>query len=57
VAISLVLSVLGLFVIGLGITLTIGTPLLKAGGRQVVIGLAAALVTFALGKLVGGALG
>ncbi len=57
VAISLVLSVLGLFVIGLGITLTTGTPLLKAGGRQVVLGLAAALVTFALGKLVGGALG
>ena len=57
VAISLVLSVLGLFVIGLGITLTTGTPLLKAGGRQIGLGLAAALVTFALGKLVGGALG
>jgi VIT1/CCC1 family predicted Fe2+/Mn2+ transporter len=57
VAISLVLSMLGLFVIGLGITLTTGTPLLKAGGRQVILGLAAALVTFVLGKLVGGALG
>ena len=57
VAISLALSVLGLFVIGLGITLTTGTPLLKAGGRQIGLGLAAALVTFALGKLVGGALG
>lgn len=54
---SLALSVLGLFTIGAGITLTTGTPLLKAGGRQVLLGTAAAAVTFGLGRLVGGALG
>jgi len=57
VAVSLTLSVLGLFVIGLGITLTTGTPLARAGGRQVAFGLAAAGVTFVLGRLVGGAVG
>jgi VIT1/CCC1 family predicted Fe2+/Mn2+ transporter len=54
---SLALSALGLFTIGVGITLTTGTPLLKAGGRQVLLGTAAAAITFGLGRLVGGALG
>lgn len=54
---SLALSVVGLFSIGVGITLTTGTPLLKAGGRQVLFGMAAAAITFGLGRLVGGALG
>lgn len=54
---SLALSVLGLFAIGAGITLTTGTPLLKAGGRQVLFGTAAAAITFGLGRLIGGALG
>lgn len=53
---SLALSVLGLFAIGVSITLTTGTPLLKAGGRQVLFGMAAAAITFELGHLVGGAL-
>jgi VIT1/CCC1 family predicted Fe2+/Mn2+ transporter len=53
---SIVLSALGLFLVGAGITLTTGTPLLKAGGRQVVFGLAAAAITFGLGWLVGGGL-
>ncbi len=57
VVISLALSVVGLFIIGAGITLTTGVPLLRAGGRQVVFGLAAAAITFGLGRLVGGALG
>lgn len=57
ILISLALSVVGLFIIGAGITLTTGVPLLKAGGRQVVFGLAAAAITFGLGRLVGGALG
>jgi VIT1/CCC1 family predicted Fe2+/Mn2+ transporter len=57
VAISLALSAVGLFLIGAGITLTTGVPLLKAGGRQVLFGLAAAAITFGLGKLVGGRLG
>ena len=54
---SLAFSVIGLFLIGVGITLTTGTPLLKAGGRQVILGTAAAAITFGLGRLVGGALG
>jgi vacuolar iron transporter family protein len=57
VAISLALSVVGLFIIGAGITLTTGVSLLKAGSRQVVFGLAAAAITFGLGRLVGGGLG
>lgn len=54
---SLLLSALGLFMIGLGVTLTTGASLLKAGGRQVLLGLLAALVTFGLGRLAGGVLG
>jgi VIT1/CCC1 family predicted Fe2+/Mn2+ transporter len=54
---SLILSMLGLFLVGAGITLTTGTPLLKAGGRQVLLGTAAAAITFGLGRLVGGGLG
>jgi VIT1/CCC1 family predicted Fe2+/Mn2+ transporter len=54
---SLALSILGLFAIGAGITLTTGTPLLKAGGRQVLFGTTAAAITFGLGRLVGGVAG
>lgn len=57
VAISLALSIVGLFIIGAGITLTTGVPLFKAAGRQVLFGLAAAGITFGLGRLVGGRLG
>ena len=57
VIVSIALSILGLFLIGAGITLTTGAPLWKAGGRQILMGVAAALITFGLGKLVGGALG
>lgn len=57
IAVSLLLSIAGLFLIGAGITLTTGTPLLKSGVRQIIMGLAAAAVTFGLGRLVGGRLG
>ncbi len=57
IGISVLLSVLGLFIIGVGITLTTGVPLLKAGGRQIALGLLAALITFGLGRLVGARLG
>jgi len=49
-------SAVGLFAIGAGITLTSGTPLLKSGSRQVLLGFAAAAITFGLGRLVGGAI-
>ena len=54
---SLLLGTLGLFIVGVGITLTTGAPLLKSAGRQVLLGLAAASITFGLGSLVGGRLG
>ncbi len=57
VGISLVLSVLGLFGIGAGVSLTTGSPLWKAGARQILLGLLAAGITFGLGKLIGRAVG
>lgn len=57
VGLSIGLSVIGLGLIGAGITLTTGAPLWKASGRQIIMGVAAALITFGLGRLVGGALG
>lgn len=57
VAVSVGLSIVGLFVIGLGISLTTGVPVLRSGPRQVLMGLAAAAITFGLGRLVGGHLG
>jgi VIT1/CCC1 family predicted Fe2+/Mn2+ transporter/rubrerythrin len=57
VLISLALGILGFFIIGVGITLTTGAPLLKSAGRQILLGLAAAAITFGLGSIVGGRLG
>ena len=54
---SLLLGTVGLFIVGVGITLTTGAPLLKSAGRQILLGLAAAAITFGLGSLVGGRLG
>jgi VIT1/CCC1 family predicted Fe2+/Mn2+ transporter len=54
---SLLLGILGLFLVGVGITLTTGAPLVKAGGRQVALGVLASSLTFGLGWLVGGRLG
>jgi len=50
-------SGLGLFLIGAGITLFTGRQPVKSGFRQVAFGLAAATVTFTLGRLVGAGLG
>jgi VIT1/CCC1 family predicted Fe2+/Mn2+ transporter len=57
VAISLLLSMGGLFLIGVGISLTTGVSVLKTGGRQVVLGLLAAAATFGIGKVIGRAVG
>lgn len=54
---SVALSVIGLFVIGAGITLTTGAPLWKASGRQIALGLAAAVITYGVGRLVGSVVG
>jgi vacuolar iron transporter family protein len=57
VIISLVLSTIGLFAIGAGITLFTGRGLLFSGGRQVLFGLAAAAITYAIGRLIGVSIG
>lgn len=53
VALSVVLSTFGLFAIGAAITLFTGRKVLYSGLRQVLFGLAAAAVTYAIGRLVG----
>ena len=47
------LSAVGLFVVGAGITLVTGRSLLWSGTRQIVFGLAAAAITFGIGRLLG----
>jgi VIT1/CCC1 family predicted Fe2+/Mn2+ transporter len=53
VGLSVLLSTVGLFVIGAAITLFTGRTVLFSGSRQVIFGLAAAAVTYAVGRLVG----
>ena len=57
VAASLALSGLALFAIGSGTSLFTGRRLLLSGTRQLLVGLAAAGVTYGLGRLIGTALG
>lgn len=54
---SAVLSALALFAIGASITLLTGRSVLYSGGRQVLIGAAAAALTYGLGSLLGVSLG
>lgn len=53
VALSALLSALGLFAIGAAITLFTGRSVLSSGLRQALFGLAAALVTYLIGRLIG----
>lgn len=53
IGLSLGLSAIGLFGIGAAITLFTGRSLLFSGMRQVLFGLAAAAITFGIGKLIG----
>jgi len=53
VASSGAISGLALFGIGAAITLFTGRPVWRSGGRQLLLGLAAAGVTFGLGKVIG----
>lgn len=57
VAISLLLSVFGLFGIGSGVSLTASSPLWKSGVQQILFGLLAAGITFGIGRLIGTAAG
>ena len=51
--VSLVLSLGALFAVGAGVSLITGRGLLFSGARQVLIGAAAAAVTYAVGRLIG----
>lgn len=51
--ISLAVSGVGLFIIGAAITLMTGRSVWFSGFRQVLVGLAAAALTFGIGKLIG----
>lgn len=53
---SVILSVAALMVVGAAITIVTGASALRSGLRQVVLGLAAAAITYGLGSLVGAAL-
>jgi VIT1/CCC1 family predicted Fe2+/Mn2+ transporter len=53
VVVSVLLSLVALFGIGAGITLITGRSALFSGGRQVIFGIAAAAITFAVGRLIG----
>lgn len=53
IIISIIASTLALFIIGSAITLITGKSFVRSGLRQVIIGLAAAAITFGVGKLIG----
>jgi VIT1/CCC1 family predicted Fe2+/Mn2+ transporter len=57
VMVSVTLSVIGLFIIGAAITIITGRNALVSGLRQVLFGVAAAAITFGIGRLLGAALG
>jgi vacuolar iron transporter family protein len=48
-----ILSVLALFLVGAGISLLTGRPLLQSGARQLLVGGLAAAATFGIGRLIG----
>lgn len=56
-ALSVLFSALGLFGIGAAITLLTGRSVWYSGMRQVLVGLAAAGITFGIGRLIGVSLG
>jgi vacuolar iron transporter family protein len=53
IIISVSLSAVGLFLIGAAITLFTGKNVWYSGFRQVLFGLAAAAITFGIGKIIG----
>jgi len=54
---SIVLSLVALFGVGVGVSLLTGRGALFSGARQVGIGAAAAIVTYAVGSLIGVSVG
>jgi VIT1/CCC1 family predicted Fe2+/Mn2+ transporter len=54
---SIIVSAVALMLVGAAITIVTGSSVLRTGGRQVLLGMIAAAVTFGLGSLVGKAVG
>jgi VIT1/CCC1 family predicted Fe2+/Mn2+ transporter len=54
---SIIVSAVALMLVGAAITVVTGSSVLRTGGRQVLLGMFAAAVTFGLGALVGRAVG
>ena len=57
IVLSLILSAIGLFIIGAAITLMTGRSVWFSGTRQVLVGIAAAALTYGIGKLIGVSVG
>jgi VIT1/CCC1 family predicted Fe2+/Mn2+ transporter len=57
ILLSMVISAIGLFIIGAAITLMTGRSIWFSGTRQVLVGIAAAVLTYGIGKLIGVSLG
>ena len=57
IVVSLVVSAVGLFIIGAAITLMTGKSIWFSGSRQVLVGIAAAALTYGIGKLIGVSIG
>jgi len=57
IVLSLVVSAVGLFIIGAAITLMTGKSIWFSGSRQVLVGIAAAGLTYGIGKLIGVSVG
>ena len=53
IILSLIVSAIGLFIIGGAITLMTGRSIWFSGMRQVMVGIAAAILTYGIGKLIG----
>ena len=57
IILSLIVSAIGLFIIGGAITLMTGRSIWFSGTRQVLVGIAAAILTYGIGKLIGVSVG
>jgi VIT1/CCC1 family predicted Fe2+/Mn2+ transporter len=57
ILLSLIVSAIGLFIIGAAITLMTGRSVWFSGARQVLVGIAAAALTYGIGKLIGVSVG
>jgi len=57
IVLSLIVSAVGLFIIGAAITLMTGKSVWFSGTRQVLVGIAAAALTYGIGKLIGVSVG